>query len=979
MGWRVVRALIVFAVLVVVPAIASAQDATLTGTVKDSSGGVLPGVTVTALHEASGNTFVAVTDSVGAFRLPVRTGTYRITIELAGFATVVRSVNLLLGQIAAVELQMSPSTVQESVTVTGEAPLIDTQSSVLAGNIDPKQMQELPINGRNWMDLAMLAPGSRQNQSSGVPLLRQGYSQINIDGQQVTNNYIGIGDDQPRFSRDSIAEFEVITNRFDATQGRSAGMIANAITKSGTNTFSGGVSGYFRDAKMNAADKVQNVVLPYQNQQISTTFGGPIIKDRVHFFANYEYEREPQVLVFSAPLTNPLSVFNMNIPAPRTQWIWGLKGDVQFSPRNRLSIRGNGYDQEYLSGGGATSHPSTGLSNQRFTEQSQGVWTMVLSNTVVNVVKAGYSNFNRNNHSLAGYKGGPNPDVLGIPSFGWGAPPRVTFTGYSVGAVVQHHNQDLSSVRDDLTLSFDARGRHDIKTGGEYIYNLANLVGCGSLCTPRLIAQGASAVNSAALLMAAFPVWNDTSTWNLNALAPISTRYEASFTDVKGFFRTIPQNTYGFWLQDDWKMSARLTMNLGIRYDYQDHVGQELKLPPFLPGPILSDKNNVAPRIGAAYSMDDRTVIRGGYGIFFAQGTQDEAHQTILYQIGASPLIPYDGRADFPTNPFNGATPTFSSVLANSCDLNNNRQGCIVRQFIPEINSPFWQMPYSHQASIGLERQIGTAMSFQSNVVYTGGRNEEFDPNINLGYDPVTGVNYNNSDASKRPLSQFGPVQMSLYNGRSNYYGWENAFTRRMVNHVQASVTYTLSKFKDATHAPWLWYIDNGHLQRKDLGFAVAPDMGGEYTLAATDQRHRAVFNGIWEAPYGLQVSGVYFYGSGLRSQIVCGCDARGLSISSVDRLRSTGDPQGAAGTIIPRESFVGTPLHRVELRLLQKIPLHGRANLAGSLEVFNLFNRKNIQSYNLTETSATYGAPNSSTNGAYVPRTVQLGFRLTF
>ena len=93
---------------------------------------------------------------------------------------------------------------------------------------------------------------------------------------------------------------------------------------------------------------------------------------------------------------------------------------------------------------------------------------------------------------------------------------------------------------------------------------------------------------------------------------------------------------------------------------------------------------------------------------------------------------------------------------------------------------------------------------------------------------------------------------MSLYNGRSNYYGWENAFTRRMLNHLQASVTYTLSQFKDATHAPWLWYIENGHLQRRDLGFATAPDMGGEYTLAATDQRHRAVFNGIWEVPYGL-------------------------------------------------------------------------------------------------------------------------------
>jgi len=188
------------------------------------------------------------------------------------------------------------------------------------------------------------------------------------------------------------------------------------------------------------------------------------------------------VLVFAA--NGALAAFNMNIPAPRTQYIWGLKGDVQFSPRNRVSIRGNGYDQEYLSGGGATSHPSTGLENQRFTKQVQGLWTTVLSNRMVNVVKAGYSNFNRNNHSLAGYKGGPNPDILNIPSFGWGAPPRVTFTGYAAGAVVQHHNQDLSSVRDDLTTSFDARGRHDIKTGAEYIYNLANLVGCGSRPPP---------------------------------------------------------------------------------------------------------------------------------------------------------------------------------------------------------------------------------------------------------------------------------------------------------------------------------------------------------------------------------------------------------------------------------------------------------------------------------------------------------------
>ena len=154
--------------------------------------------------------------------------------------------------------------------------------------------------------------------------------------------------------------------------------------------------------------------------------------------------------------------------------------------------------------------------------------------------------------------------------------------------------------------------------------------------------------------------------------------------------------------------------------------------------------------------------------------------------------------------------------------------------------------------------------------------------------------------------------------------------------------------------------------------------MGGERSLSAFDQRHRAVFNGIWDVARGFQVSGIYFYGSGIRDQIVCGCDARGLQISSIDRLR-LGDPQGSDGSIIPRNSFVGQPIHRVELRLLQRVPLRGKANLAGSLEVFNLFNRKNYGVYDLTETSGTFLQPQPTTNLSYAPRTVQLGFRVNF
>jgi len=143
------RLLMVFALLVLLPVTGYAQEATLSGTVTDSTGGVLPGVTITATHTATGNTFLAVTDERGGFRIPVRVGTFKVDAELPGFGTVTRQTDLLVGQTGILNLQMAPSTVQESVTVTGEAPLVDTTNSTLASNVDPRQMQELPVNGRN--------------------------------------------------------------------------------------------------------------------------------------------------------------------------------------------------------------------------------------------------------------------------------------------------------------------------------------------------------------------------------------------------------------------------------------------------------------------------------------------------------------------------------------------------------------------------------------------------------------------------------------------------------------------------------------------------------------------------------------------------------------------------------------------------------------------------------------------------------------
>src|SRR5678809_580711 len=165
---RVIGRLLLLCAIVALPAMAFAQDAVLTGTITDSTGAVLPGVTVAAVNEATGNNYETVTDATGVYRIPVRVGAYKITANLAGFGDVMRTgVQLLVGQTITLNLQMAPSTLQETVTVTGEAPLIDLKNSAIGGNVDPKQVQELPVNGRNWMALALVAPGSRTDPFAG--------------------------------------------------------------------------------------------------------------------------------------------------------------------------------------------------------------------------------------------------------------------------------------------------------------------------------------------------------------------------------------------------------------------------------------------------------------------------------------------------------------------------------------------------------------------------------------------------------------------------------------------------------------------------------------------------------------------------------------------------------------------------------------------------------------------------------------------
>jgi Carboxypeptidase regulatory-like domain len=947
MGVGYFRRLLAILTLLAAPAITYAQDATLTGTVTDSTGGVLPGVAVTAIHEASGNTFEGVTDEHGVFEIHLRTGAYRITAQLQGFAVVTRSgVELLVGQQAIVNLQLAPSTLQESVTVTADAPLVETTRSSQASNIDPRQLSELPVNGRNWLDLTMLAAGSRINTVSSddlMPKASVGTSQLNVDGHQVTSTISATGFGQPHYARDSIAEFEFVANRFDASQGRSSGVQVNAVTKSGTNTFTGTTAGYFRSDRFNARDFIVNRVLPYSNQQFSTTFGGPIRKDRIHFFGNYEYEREPSTQTY----TTAYPSFNRDLTGTRTDPKAGGRVDFQFSSQVRLMVRGNvsrlftPYDSRYT--GGSSQTPSSSESTARPSNELYGALTQVLGTKAVNEIKVGYDDFFFRALPTAVFAN--HPANASFPSWAKGrGAPRMTFSGFAIGQAhtnaPQRNGQVQYSIRDDYRTSYNLRGRHSAHFGAEWLHQW----GPYFQCTNCMGTYDGGSNRPPANFESLFPDILDVSTWNLAPLSPLFRTYSVGIS-AAGFKQRTPKEIAAAWIQDDWTVTSRMTVNLGLRYDIsKGQFAERVAILPWVEAGRSLEKNRFGPRVGFAYTLDERTVIRGGTGKYFADVSDQVSSWTERYGGGEiNAQVAYDGRADFAGNPWNSRPqPTYEEALRIPG----------LRKSVSQIATPNLRVPYAYESSIGLQRQFGATMALQADYVVNNSRHELFQRNINLTYNPATGVNYVSTDATRAVYADWGVVNAYLSEGWSNFHALEMAFTRRMSHRWQASGTYTLSVYRDGTTSP-------------APAIKLVQDLGEEYGLATTDQRHRAVFNGIWDVGYGFQLSGLYFYGSGQRFATTYG---------GGDRTRLRPD-----GSIVPRNNFVGLPLHRVDFRLLRRFGLGGRGSIDGIAEAYNLFNHANYGSYTLAESNANYGRPIQNVGLAYQPRMVQLGFRIGF
>lgn len=949
------------------PTVAIAQEATLTGTVSDTTGGVLPGVTITAIHQATGNTFLAVTDERGAFRLPVRTGPHRVTAELPGFGALNRTVDLLVNQQAVVNLQMSPSSVQESVTVTGEAPLIQTTSSEVGGNIDPRQMDALPVNGRNWLDLAILAPGSRQNSSSETLGTSDLQYQINVDGQQVTNLLAG-SFGQPRYSRESMAEVQIITNRFDATQGRSSGLQMNAITKSGTNALSGSFSGYFRDDSLNAKDFIANRVLPYSNQQLAWTLGGPIRRDRMHYFGSYEYEREPMTFIY----TTSVPAWNTDQLSTRTEKKGLVRLDYQASSATRLTFRLNKsinflpIDDRFS--GGALRTPASIIKTTRPSLNIQGTLSQVLGNSSLNEIRVGYAGVGFRQHPAVNWPG--HPADIGR-NFG-GTPILTMQGGLQIGQGHQNSPVDLYqkpySVRDDFTFSYNAGGRHDVKVGGEFIYNTQTTTFC-DFCTPTMDVQGGPIPANIAQII---PNLQDPATWNFNALSPLVRNIQIS----TGAFTVHPKRKEGAaWIQNDWRASDNLTLNLGLRYDIGAGNMQDIIYEPFITQRTPTDKNNIAPRVGFAYTIGGNTVFRGGYGKYFAAQNEN----TVFWSLMSASIFKFtlfnDGRPDFAGNPFNGPMPTYEQAL------DQWRRGLALRSarnlFDPDLDTQ-----WSHQASLGVQRQIGEVMSVTADWVMTRQYDLEVTTDVNYAFDLATGTPFRAADQARRPHSNFTTVNLDMTQGQDKYQGVVFAWQKRMSGGWQASATYSLSynwNFQHVGVAPgcdYVWTMNAAGRFDCNTPVTLHPSLRDEWYRTG-DQVHRATFNGIWDAPGGLQVSGLYFFGDNGKATPQAGIDPFAIQTSIAGQ--GAGGRLRADGTLVERNSFERPSIHRFDMRLQRDFPLVGGARIAGLVEVFNVFNHENYNSFVLNERNATFGRPQPDRNVAFQPRVVQLGFRLSF
>ncbi len=945
----------------------SVTDASITGRVLDPSGAALSHTAVQALQTATNQTYTAQTDGQGRFRLPyLPVGLYRISTQSPGFAATVREVQLTVGSAFDLTLQLALAGTTASVQVTGEAPVLETDRSQIGETVQQTEVQNLPFEGRNYLDLALLLPGVSPTNTASTQTLAetsevpgQGYS---VNSQRnFSNSFIvdGVSDNDDAagvagnvFSLDVVREFQVVTSGGQAEFGRALGGYFNIVTKSGTNQVHGTAYGFLRNQRLNAQNALSGNKLPLTQGQYGASLSGPLQKDRTFLFGNFEEQRLRTNGIITVTPTNAaaidatLSAVGYQAPllpigtGATTQYPTTLhtdtaflRADHRFSERDQFEARYSFYQLSSLNARG----------NGSLNEVSDGTSVYDTNHTfaVSNVATLNPRTFNEtrgqfiydNLFAPPNDQVGPVVTISGVATFGRSTSSPTGRLNY------------LGEAVDNLVLE---RGAHTFKTGVDFLYNNDTITFPMSIRGAYTF--GASTVTANGV------------TTSYTALQNFQRGVYNSQGYTQNFGNPVVQQTnpnIGFYAQDEWKLSPAFTLNLGIRYDLE-----------FLQT-LTTDTRNVSPRVGFAWSpySDRTTIVRGSYGLFYdriplrplanallsAHNTTDPT-QAALLSYTFSP-----GQAGAPTFPSVASAPPANAVENFSLFQRNA------------------QNPYSQQISLGIEQQLFTRTTL--GVSYQHVRGEHLIGSIN------TNINLDGT----RPDPTRGNIKPYSSAFDSYYDGLEVSLQQRPVPWGSTRLSYTWSKAIDNISEFFFSAPLNNFNLREDR------------SRADDDQRHRVVFDAILTSStrqadslaahltHGWRLGGILQYYSRLPFNITTGANtkqatgqrpcATGFSLAANAGLNPC--TEALAGAVIGRNAGTGFDFFSLNTRLSRTFALTERFRLEGIAEAFNSLNRRNNMIPNATFGTGTYpSSPNTTFGQATAvgdPRSVQLAARLTF
>ena len=946
-----------------VAAQSTAINGSIEGVVADDSGAVLPGVTVTIDNLDTGDSRVVVTSESGLYRAPLLPlGRYRVTAELTGFKKFEQTgINISAGQTAVINVKLGVGALTETISVTADAPLVDLSRIEGGRTLTEAEIKTLPLTSRNPYNFALLQPGvvGFENQEFGVPritsngaLLRVNYQ---IDGSNNTQKDRA-GLRQMPMSEVMIREVKVVTTGYAPEFGQTMGLIYNAITPSGTNTFKGQGSYRFQRKAMAAfpffTQGVRNddTKPPTEVNIYTVDIGGPVVRNRTHFFGGYEHtERD---LSGGAVITiAPTAQSALGLSEPRyqprglnTEFAIG-KIDHQLNASNRVSVRYIFFDNfitANVGGGVLSAQRGTDFTDRQHSTAAQLIST--IRTNLLNELRVQYATRaqGRTPAALAGT--GPAINVTNVANFG-GPIASLTDAGFGF-------TQDVAQVNNSLTYLW---GNHAIK-GGFDIQNVQDT----RTSTPFQLYTFATT--------AAY-------------LAARSGENRFGYQSFQQYFGEpdldFASNLYGLFLQDDWRLNDSVKVLYGLRYDLYDVPAPNASAPFETSRDFVVDKNNFAPRLGVVWTVgsDRRTVVRANSGLMYDQALLASYEQALIND-GTN------ARAAATFQPTTPGAPAFPAVLSAGAGATPNTLTTVSRDF---------QVAHNWQNNVQIERQLTDRLAASIGASYARGYNLPLISNVNL-INPTgqlaDGRNVYSTavNATTRRDPRYNSILEVQAEGESTYRALTAQVTGRNIWGVQFDLAYTLAKTEDNAPITTVLSVQGdpgGRSNPDDLDFDKGPN--------ALDQRH--TFSGSVVARPSIDGGNAFTRGLvngtivGLAMQFASGIP---IYLRSASELNNDGITTADRPVGVGRNAINLPARYNVDLRLSRQVPLGGARRGEVIAEVKNLFNTlqwSGVQNPAIAVNTAT-GQPTGPVptsgdqligNAGYEQRQLQIGFRFQF